>query len=105
MCMERVVSREIAALIETDVERRVQAGEAFTALDVSRAVQARGVRKRHREMKHVVHALFAAGRMGPDYARTLADVGGALGPAWVYHPSWQVAAATESDVELAAERN
>jgi hypothetical protein len=82
MCfMEPMLMEAVAA----EVEKKVDAGDMFTALDVSRAVQAQGFWARHRHMKEAVHELFEEGCMGPEYRRTLCDVGGDHGPAWVYH--------------------
>lgn len=67
------------------VRRAVAAGEMFTALDISRKVQAQGITERHNTLKYLVHDLFFTGQMGSDYTRTLCDVGGDYGPAWVYH--------------------
>ena len=82
MCM---IEPMLAEAIEVEVGRKVAAGEMFTALDVSRAVQDQGFWARHRHMREAVHALFEAGCMGPEYGRSLCDVGGEYGPAWVYH--------------------
>ena len=57
----------------------------FTAYDVSRVLQAYGVRERHDNMRAAVHTLYGQGGMR-GYERTSQDVGGERGPAWVYHP-------------------
>lgn len=72
--------------IEREVCRRVARGALFTALDISRAVQAAGVRERHRNLKSVVHALWARGEMGRHYGRTLIRFGGGE-EAFLYHPA------------------
>jgi hypothetical protein len=82
MCMMEPMLLEAIA---GEVERKVVAGEMFTALDVSRALRVRGYWARHGHIKRAVHDLFACGYMGPEYRRTLCDVGGYGGPAWVYH--------------------
>jgi hypothetical protein len=63
---------------------RLRFGEMFTAWDVTREVRDR-IGLPHRLLKQIVHALFVDGWMGEGYTRTLCDVGGDRGPAWVYH--------------------
>ena len=72
------------AEVEAETLRRVSLGESFTALQISRAVQAGGVRERHRFLKETVHELFARGGM-PGYDRTpvLMPCGGRP---FLYHP-------------------
>lgn len=63
---------------------RLRAGEMFTAWDVTREVRDR-IGLPHRLLKQIVHALFVDGWMGGEYVRSLRNVGGEYGPAWVYH--------------------
>ncbi len=74
----------LRAEIEKEVRRRVALGETFTALDISRAVQASGFRERHRNMKHVVHGMWIRGEMGASYERTLLTFAGRA-QAYLYH--------------------
>jgi hypothetical protein len=66
------------------IGRRISAGEMFTAWDITREVK-ESVRLPHAILKQIVHGLFVEGWMGDEYVRTLCDVGGEQGPAWVYH--------------------
>jgi hypothetical protein len=63
----------------------VARGDMFTAFDLSMEAQRRGIRERHRHMKHAVHDYFDSGAMGPEYTRTLIAIPGADAPAWLYH--------------------
>ena len=74
----------LRAEVEAETLRRVSLGESFTALQISRAVQAGGVSERHRVLKETVHELFARGGM-PGYDRTpvLMPCGGRP---FLYHP-------------------
>jgi len=71
--------------MENEVQRRIAARDMFTALDISRAVQSLGICERHRDLKHVVHEMFARNAMGADYERTLVTVGQGE-QAYLYHP-------------------
>jgi hypothetical protein len=71
-------------LLEDIIEEKTNAGEMFTAFDVSLVAKSRGETDRHRSIKHVVHDYFEAGRMPGDYTRTLMNVG-APEQAFVYH--------------------
>ncbi|MDX1933270.1 MAG: hypothetical protein SFU56_11740 [Capsulimonadales bacterium] len=70
--------------VEAEVNRRIDAGESFTAFDISRAVQAAGVRERHRNLKVIVHDMFERGDM-PGYTRTQITLPGGEQPL-LYHP-------------------
>ena len=72
------------AMIETEVDIWMDAERMFTAFEISRAVKAKGIGLRHREMKDAVHRAIAAKR-SRTYSRTLTDVG-APEQAWLYHP-------------------
>lgn len=73
-------------IIRDLVASRVQRGDLFTAYDVSKDVQQRGVRAGHMKdgLRDLTHKLFFAGEMD-GYARTMIDLGNGL-QAWVYHP-------------------
>lgn len=72
--------------MERALEGRIAGGEMFTAWDITRQVRAESeVRVSHILVRQIVHSLFVAGGMGPEYTRTLCHVGGDHGPAWVYH--------------------
>lgn len=62
----------------------MDAERMFTAFEISRAVKAKGIGLRHREMKETIHRAIAAKR-SRTYSRTLTDVG-APEQAWLYHP-------------------
>jgi hypothetical protein len=70
----------------TDVTaEKVNAGEMFTALDVTREVQWKhGVFERHDNMKGVVHDQFHNGDMG-SYTRTLINIDTIPDPVWLYY--------------------
>jgi hypothetical protein len=74
-------------VVEQIVREKCRAGGMFTAFDVTRAAARWGCPEPHGEMKHVVHRLFDAGAMGPEYRRRLITIAGADGPAWLYHHS------------------
>lgn len=75
----------LAAEIEAEVRRRMDARDSFTALEISRAVQATGVRERHLHLKNAVHAMFDRGAM-PGYQRRLIALPGG-GQPWLYFPA------------------
>ena len=70
--------------IENEVHAWMDAGRMFTAFEISRAVKAKGVQLRHRDMKDFIHAAIYRKR-SKTYTRTLKDVG-APEQAWLYHP-------------------
>lgn len=75
-------------VVEQTVAEKTQAGELFTAHDVTKAVRAkvgRGVNVSHNDVKQEVHNLFANGQMGSDYSRNLANLPGVPVQPWVYH--------------------
>ncbi len=80
-----MVDAALTQVIESVTSDKVQAGEMFTAYDVSKEVQKRGHRERHNNMKVVVHDYYVRGAMGADYTRTLIPVAGAPTPPFVYH--------------------
>jgi len=75
----------LQSVIEAVVNDKVQAGEMFTAYDVTKEVRNRGHRERHNNMKTVVHDYYGRGLMGSDYTRTLIPIQGAPVPAFLYH--------------------
>jgi hypothetical protein len=77
----------IQQVAEQVVDDKVQAGEMFTAYDVTLEVRNRGHRAKHNGgIKELVHDLFGQGRMTPDYTRTLINLPGAPIQPWCYHP-------------------
>lgn len=62
----------------------VDNNKLFTAYDVSKAVQAKGIRRSHTAMRDDVHKVIAELGAGK-YSRTLLDVAQGA-QAWVYHP-------------------
>ena len=71
--------------VEAEVARRVAAGDSFTALDVSRAVQATGIQERHRNLKVIVHDMYERGDM-TGYTRTQITLPSGEQP-FLYHPT------------------
>lgn len=72
-------------LIDDIVQQKVQAGESFTAYDVTIIARQRGGNVRHNDARDLVHEYYESGRMGAAYARTQIDVGAPVRP-WLYHP-------------------
>lgn len=73
-------------VIEELVQDKIEKSEMFTAWDITRALSASGIKERHRDVKRVVHGLFADGEM-EGYARKTVALPSVQGPApWVYHP-------------------
>ena len=71
-------------MIETEVNVWMDGSRMFTAFEISRALKAKGIGLRHRDMKRQIHSAISA-RRSRTYTRTLMDVG-APEQAWVYHP-------------------
>lgn len=69
------------------MERLVEQGFMFTALDVSNEVKIELDGVRHREISPIVRELFDDGALGDDYTRTTIDVlaGGKTVQAFLYH--------------------
>lgn len=69
------------------LERLVEQGFMFTALDVSNEVKNELEGVRHREISPIVRELFDDGALGDDYTRTTIDVlaGGKTVQAFLYH--------------------
>ena len=69
------------------LERLVNQGFMFTALDVSNEVKSELDGVRHREISPIVRELYDDGALGDDYTRTLIDVlaGGKTVQAYLYH--------------------
>ena len=69
------------------LERLVEQGFMFTALDVSNEVKLELEGVRHREISPIVRELFDDGALGDDYTRTTIDVlaGGKTVQAFLYH--------------------
>jgi hypothetical protein len=57
----------------------------FTAYDITCQVRDEGARVLHDEVRRVVHDLYETNKMEIAYERTLTEIGGARGPAYVYH--------------------
>ena len=71
-------------LIDQIVQEKVQAGEMFTAYDVTLEARRRGGNVRHNDVRDLVHELFEQGRLGAGYNRSLIDVGAPSRP-FLYH--------------------
>jgi hypothetical protein len=79
-----ILNQFLIGEIEGEVCRQIAAGASFTALDISRAVQATGIRERHRNLKSAVHAMYERGDM-PGYDRSLVTLTTGVQP-FLYHP-------------------
>lgn len=75
----------VSAVIREVVKEFVQADKMFTAYEVSKAVQERGVRVRHLNLKDEVHQVIHEEAMPQNYTRMLVDVGEPVQP-WLYYP-------------------
>lgn len=71
-------------LVRQIVQAKVQAGEMFTAFDVTQEARRRGSQVRHGDVKDVVHDVFQQGLMGATYHRSTIDVGAPTQP-FLYH--------------------
>src|SRR5207248_8771263 len=90
---ETMLNANVIEAIQATVDRKTAAGDMFTAYDITRILRDEGVRARHGQIKQIVHAMFCQCLMPEDYVRSLCDLGGRLGPAWLYHrgcddPHW-----------------
>lgn len=75
-------------LVEQIVLEKAQAGEMFTAYDVTRAVRqkvGRSVNVPHNDVKQEVHTMFANQQIGTDYTRSLGNLAGLQTQPWIYH--------------------
>lgn len=70
-------------VIETVVDEKVQAGDMFTAHDVTLEVRKRGHRAGHGEVRDAVHDYYGRGGLGVAYSRTPISVPG--GNPFLYH--------------------
>jgi len=70
-------------VVETVVDEKVQAGELFTAHDVTLEVRQRGHRAGHGEVRDAVHDYYGRGGLGVAYSRTIISVPG--GNPYLYH--------------------
>ena len=76
---------ELLDRIEYSVRSKTRCAKAFTAYSITKRLRKRGFEVSHEVVRLSVHRLFQSGGMGACYTRTLCDVGGARGAAWVYH--------------------
>lgn len=70
-------------VVETVVDEKVQAGELFTAHDVTLEVRVRGHRAGHGEVRDAVHDYYGRGGLGVAYSRSNIPVPG--GNPYLYH--------------------
>jgi len=70
-------------VVETVVDEKVQAGELFTAHDVTLEARQRGHRAGHGEVRDAVHDYYGRGGLGVAYSRTNISVPG--GNPYLYH--------------------
>lgn len=78
------LTNEQRSMIDNEVAIWMDAKRMFTAFEISRAVKAKGIGLRHRDMKEEIHHAIS-NRRSRTYTRTLRDVG-APEQAWLYHP-------------------
>ena len=71
-------------LIQQTVLKYVAANTMFTAYDVTMEVRAQGAFVKHGEARDIVHQLFLDGVLGPQYQRSVVDIGTSTKP-FVYH--------------------
>ncbi len=71
--------------VETAIRERVNSAETFTAYTITQELREVGISAPHDAVRALVHLMFGYGRLGGAYTRTLCDVGGERGAAWVYH--------------------
>lgn len=73
----------LVPVVEQVVNEKVQAGEMFTAHDVTLEVRGRGHRAGHTEVRSAVHDYYNRGGMGVAYTRSTITVPG--GTPFLYH--------------------
>ena len=73
----------LGPVIESVVDDKVQAGEMFTAHNVTLEVRNRGHYASHGEVRDGVHDYYNRGGLGVDYTRTVISVPN--GQPWLYH--------------------
>lgn len=73
----------LVQVVETVVDEKVQAGELFTAHDVTLELRKRGHRAGHDEVRNAVHDYYGRGKLGVAYSRTILSVPG--GNPYLYH--------------------
>jgi len=78
-----VSNPSLISVVEAVVNEKVQAGEMFTAHDVTLEVRKRGHRADHNEVRDAVHAYYGRGGFGVGYTRTNISVPG--GQPLLYH--------------------
>jgi hypothetical protein len=82
--MRVLINAFLRGEIEAEVRRQMAVRAVFTALTISRLVQATGVRERHRNLKDAVHAMYERGAM-PGYERVIVVLADGSRP-WLYRP-------------------
>jgi hypothetical protein len=78
------MSNGLFSVVETVVNDKVQAGELFTAHDVTLEVRTRGHRSGHNEVRDAVHDYYDRGGFGIGYTRTIITVPSGSHP-YLYH--------------------
>ncbi len=78
------MAADIPTLVRQIVQEKVQAGQMFTAYDVTQEARRRGSQARHGQVKDLVHECHQRGDMGPSYTRSVIDLGGGAKP-FLYH--------------------
>jgi len=68
--ISKMNNASLVPVIETVVDEKVQAGELFTAHDVTIEVRSRGHRTGHGEVRDAVHDYYGRGGLGVAYTRT-----------------------------------
>jgi len=88
--LDRSIAKEISQtnlvpVVEAVVDEKVQAGEMFTAHDITLEVRNRGHQAGHNEVRDAVHDYYGRGGLGVAYTRTNISVPG--GQPLLYHRS------------------
>jgi retron-type reverse transcriptase len=79
-----MVGTDLPTLVRQIILEKVQAGEMFTAYDITLEARRRGAQARHDPVKDIVHQCHQDGTMGASYTRTVITVSGGARP-FLYH--------------------
>jgi hypothetical protein len=80
-----MVEPDLFEQIETTIYSHTRKAKPFTAYTITQKIRTVGCHVSHEVIRSTVHLLYHSGGMGFHYTRTLCDVGGKNGSAWVYH--------------------
>jgi hypothetical protein len=83
--MSTAIDQSVSDILRGIVQDKINQGEMFTALDISRESQWKNdVHERHDNMKSIVHEMFHNGEM-PGYDRTLINIPTIPQSVWCYY--------------------